>query len=284
MLPTLKPSSVPLRGTIGALAVGAAAASPMLLRARYAAPYRPRLERVEVAIPAMGRELAGLRIGYFTDAHLGPMTAAEDVERGLSLLFGESPDLLLVGGDLICESPRYAPQAAAILGRYALGAPLGAFSVLGNHDISNDGVRLTRLLNEQNIRVLRNESAPVSYSGTELWIVGIDDALLGCPDPDAAFTAVPDGKVSLVLWHEPDWAEEAARPGAFLMLAGHSHGGQVRLPKLGAISAPNGGRRFVAGFNHVNGLTIYTSRGAGIYRPPVRFRCAPEVTLITLVR
>jgi predicted MPP superfamily phosphohydrolase len=201
----------------------------------------------------------------------------------LSLLFGASPDLLLLGGDLICESPRYASEAAAILGRFARKAPLGAFSVLGNHDISNDGSRLTRLLHEQEIRVLRNESVPISYGGAELWIVGIDDALLGCPDPDAAFSAVPDGKASLVLWHEPDWAEEAAHPGAFLMLAGHSHGGQVRLPKLGAISTPNGGRRFVAGVNQVNGLTVYTSRGAGIYRPPVRYRCAPEVTLITLI-
>ncbi len=254
-----------------------------LRHARYAAPFRLRLERVEVTAPPTSRWLAGLRIGYFTDPHLGPMTTAEDVERGLSLLFNDSPDLLLLGGDLICESPRYAPEAAAILGRYARKAPLGAISVLGNHDISNDGGRIARLLKEQDIGVLRNEALPVAYGGKDLWIVGIDDALLGRPDPDTAFSAVPDGSPSLVLWHEPDWAEAATHPSAFVMLAGHSHGGQVRLPMLGAISAPNGGRRFVAGFNRVNGLTIYTSRGAGTYRPPVRFRCAPEVTLITLV-
>lgn len=211
------------------------------------------------------------------------MTSAEDMERGLLLLFSAHPDLLLLGGDLICESPRYAPAAASILGRYALKAPLGAFSVLGNHDISNNGGRLTRLLQEQDIRVLRNEALSVAYDGEELWIVGIDDALLGRPDPATAFSEIPDGQPSLVLWHEPDWAEDATHPSAFLLLAGHSHGGQVNLPKLGAISAPNGGRRFVAGFNRVNGLTIYTSRGAGIYRPPVRFGCPPEVTLITLV-
>jgi uncharacterized protein len=255
----------------------------MLRHARYRAPYRPRLEHIDVAAPPNARRLAGLRIGYFTDPHLGPMTSGDDVERGLSLLFGARPDLLLLGGDLICESPRYAPQAAAILGQYARRAALGAFAVLGNHDIANDAGRLTSLLQDQAIRVLRNESAIVAYGGDELWIVGIDDALLGFPDPAAAFSPIPDGGAALVLWHEPDWAEEAAHPSAFLMLAGHSHGGQVRLPGVGTISAPSGGRRFVSGFNRANGLTIYTSRGAGIYRPPVRFRCAPEVTLITLV-
>lgn len=210
------------------------------------------------------------------------MTTGDDVDRGLSLLSSARPDLLLLGGDLICESPRYAPSVATILGRYAERAPLGAYAVLGNHDISNDASRLTTLLQDQGVRVLRNEAVPVPFGGDELWIVGIDDALLGSPDPFAAFSHVPDGRASLVLWHEPDWAEEAAHPSAFLMLAGHSHGGQVRFPTVGAIAAPNGGRRFISGFNRVKDLTIYTSRGAGIYRPPVRFRCAPEVTLITL--
>jgi predicted MPP superfamily phosphohydrolase len=210
------------------------------------------------------------------------MTSGGDVERALSLLFSDDPDLLLLGGDLICESPRYAPEIAAILGDYASRSALGAISVLGNHDISSDAGRLTRLLEDRGIQVLRNDSAAVKFGGEELWIVGVDDALLGCPEPDFAFSKVPPGRPSLVLWHEPDWAEEAVHPGAFLMLSGHSHGGQVRLPFLGALGTPNGGRRFVAGLNQVDDLIIYTSRGAGLYRPPIRFRCPPEVTLITL--
>jgi predicted MPP superfamily phosphohydrolase len=241
------------------------------------------LERIAVAAPANGRSLAGLRIGFFTDPHLGPTMAARDVERGLSLLFQATPDLLLIGGDLICESPRYAPVVVEILGRYAQGAPLGAFAVMGNHDISNDARRLESLLARRGIKVLRNDAAPVRYGGSVLWIVGIDDALLGRPKPAVAFSNVPAGQASLVLWHEPDWAEEAVFPGAFLMLAGHSHGGQVRFPLVGAIATPSGGRRFVAGLNQVDGMTVYTSRGAGTYRPPLRFRCAPEVTLISLV-
>jgi uncharacterized protein len=277
----VKHASGRLSRTVGAAALGTTTAT-VLHHARYRAPYRPRLERVDVAAPANARALAGLRIGYFTDPHLGPTTSANDVERALSLLFDATPHLLLLGGDLICESPRYGPEAAAILGRFGRKAPLGALAVLGNHDISNDACRLTSLLLAQGIQVLRNQSVSVAFGGVELSIVGIDDALLGHPDIRAAFSKVPDGQPSIVLWHEPDWAEEAAHASAILLLAGHSHGGQVRLPIVGAISAPSGGRRFVAGFNRVNGMTIYTSRGAGIYRPPVRFRCSPEVTLVTL--
>jgi uncharacterized protein len=268
--------------TIASAAIGTVAAAS-LGHSRFVAPYQPRLERIDVAVPPQASNLTGLRIGFFTDPHLGPMMTGSDVERALSVLFNTRPDLLLLGGDLICDSPRFAPEAAAILGRFARRAPLGAMSVLGNHDISNDAERLTRLLEAEGIRVLRNDAAPVNFGGSDLWIVGLDDALLGCPKPDVAFARVAGGRPSVVLWHEPDWAEEAARPGAFLMLSGHSHGGQVRLPLVGAVATPNGGRRFVAGLNQIDGLTIYTSRGAGIYRPPLRFRCAPEVTLITLV-
>jgi uncharacterized protein len=88
---------------------------------------------------------------------------------------------------------------------------------------------------------------------------------------------------AITLWHEPDWAECVVKYGAFLQLSGHSHGGQVRLPLVGPITAPAGGKRFVKGLNFAAGMPVYTTRGVGVYRPPVRFRCPPEVTLLTLV-
>jgi predicted MPP superfamily phosphohydrolase len=108
--------------------------------------------------------------------------------------------------------------------------------------------------------------------------------MLGNPDPDLTFQNVPVGAAVIALWHEPDFAEETARRGAFLQLSGHSHGGQIRLPFAGALVAPPGGKRFVHGLNAVAGMPIYTSRGVGIYRPPLRFHCPPEVTLVELTR
>jgi uncharacterized protein len=261
----------------------ASAAVAAAYRARHAAPYAPVLERIEQRTPLGATRAAGLRIGFVTDLHIGSVIRVEDVDRAMQLLFGEKPDLLLLAGDFICDSPRYAVEAAAVLGPYAALAPLGALAVLGNHDHANGAQRLTSSLGRQNIRVLCNEATAVRLSSVELWIVGIDDAVLGFPHPARAFAMVPPDASALALWHEPDWAAESARHGAFMQLSGHSHGGQVRLPFLGPIAAPPGGQRFIAGLNHAAGMPVYTSRGVGVYRPPVRVRCRPEVTLLQLI-
>jgi predicted MPP superfamily phosphohydrolase len=223
-----------------------------------------------------------LRIGFVTDTHIGPTFRASDVDQAIALLEPAKPDLVLLGGDYICESPRYIPEASAVFGNFASLPKLGTFAVLGNHDYSNDAPRLLSQFQSRGIRILRNEGILVGRGNQTLWIAGIDDAVLGRPELGAAFGCAPVGAPKLALWHEPDWAVHTAAHGAFLQLSGHSHGGQIRFPIVGHIAAPSGGRRYVAGLSVVDGMTIYTSRGVGIYRPPVRFRCRPEVTLITI--
>lgn len=266
----------------GTLAAGAVTTAGILHRARYTAPYAPKLERLHLPVPGRDDESRPIRIGFVTDTHIGPAISARDVDRALALLRTANPDLLLLGGDYICESPRFAPEAAAILSEHASATPLGALAVLGNHDYACDASRLTSLLERRGIRVLRNESACIATGSGDLWIVGIDDAVLGAPDLPRAFAGVPRDSTALAFWHEPDWAAETAQFRPLLQLSGHSHGGQVRLPLLGNIAAPNGGRRYVMGLYEVAGMPIYTSRGVGVFRPPIRFRCPPEVTLISL--
>ena len=262
-------------------AAGAASATGALLRARHHAPYAPVLERVDIGAAAW-TGAHPLRIGFVTDTHVGPVIRPSDVARALDLLFAARPDLLLLGGDYVCESPRHIEQAAAMFGEYAALAPMGAFAVLGNHDYSNDARRLMRHLESRAIRVLRNEAVRVGVGGHHLWIVGVDDVMLGSPDPDSAFAEVAGGDAAIVLWHEPDWAERIAPFGPMLQLSGHSHGGQLRFPVVGSIAAPAGGRRFVSGLSLAGGIPVYTSRGVGAYRPPIRIACPPEVTLVTL--
>lgn len=275
------------RGVAVAAALAAAIAVPALggyvaYRARWRAPYRPCLEHVDVDGQLARRGIPPIRVGFVTDTHIGPAIRARDVDRAVALLFASPPDILLLGGDIICESPRYIPEAAGVLGNYAASPRYGTFAVLGNHDYSNDAPRLTRALEREGIRVLRNEAAAIAHGGQALWIAGLDDALLGRPDPEATFSGVPEHDASLALWHEPDWAETIARFRPMLQLSGHSHGGQVRLPLLGAAATPAGGRKFPHGLYEVGGSRVYTSRGVGVYRPPVRFRCPPEVTLISI--
>jgi uncharacterized protein len=263
-------------GTVAALA-------GVAHRARHEAPYQPVLERVEIRVPPGQQTPPRLRIGFVADTHLGSVLRPPDIDRALALLLAAEPDLLLFGGDYVCESPRHITDAAAVLGNVASVPPFGSLAVLGNHDYANGAARMIEALENRGIQVLCNESARVGDDTGELWIAGVDDALLGSPDPQRAFALVPSGARAITLWHEPDRAEEVARYGAFLQLSGHSHGGQVRLPVAGTIAAPAGGRRFVAGLNSAAGMPVYTTRGVGAYRPPVRFRCRPEVTLVTLV-
>ncbi|HEX5499343.1 MAG TPA: metallophosphoesterase, partial [Thermomicrobiales bacterium] len=124
----------------------AAAAAIVAYRARFIAPFRPVLERVSLPLPPGHERLAGLRIGFVTDVHVGPLMSTAHVERALHLLASARPDLVLFGGDFISDSPRYTERAAAVLGRFAAAAPLGAIAVLGNHDVANDAKRMTDAL------------------------------------------------------------------------------------------------------------------------------------------
>lgn len=269
-------------GTL-ALVAAIAAMARFLYAARYINPYQPLIERIELPLPPGGEGLAGMRIGFVTDTHVGPFISLDDLQRALDLVAAESPDLLLLGGDYASESPRYIASAAERFGALAKRLPLGAYGVLGNHDYSITGRYALEAFMAAGIPILRNDVAEVRYRDASLWIAGIDDTLLGSPDPAGTLAKAPAGAPKLALWHEPHFAEEAAAAGAFAQLSGHTHGGQVRLPAIGPIGLPIHGHRNVIGLSDVNGMRVYTSRGVGIYRPPVRVNCPPEVTIITLV-
>jgi uncharacterized protein len=275
-------SGAALRGALMATS-GAIALASLGHRARHVAPYRPILERIEIRIPAGVQTPPRLRIGFVADTHLGSVIRPADIDRALALLLAADPDLLLFGGDYVSDSPRYITEAASVLGNVASATRFGSLAVLGNHDYANGAARMTAELEKRGIRVLRNESARVGDDTGELWIAGIDDALLGSPDPASTFANIPSGEHAIALWHEPDWAEQVIQYRTLLQLSGHSHGGQVRVPVVGTVAAPVGGRRFVKGLNLAAGMPVYTTRGTGVFRPPVRFRCSPEVTLVTLV-
>lgn len=265
-----------------AIGLGVAVGTAVAAWSRYVAPYRPRLETINFPVPPGHEGLAGIRIGFLTDTHAGPFVSPDDLKRAVAMLRHEAPDLVLLGGDFISESPRYAGDAAAALGELTTLAPLGCLAVLGNHDISTDRAAITSSLEERGIRVLRNESAQIETSGGSLWIAGIDETILGRADVAATFAGIPDGSAIIALWHEPDYAEQTAAAGAFAQLSGHSHGGQIRIPGLGPLVLPPGGRRYPEGLYRVGNLHLYTSRGLGVYRPPVRLLCPPEVTIVTL--
>lgn len=263
--------------------VACAIAIAIAVLSRFVLPFRPRLTNVVVELPRHHEQLDGTTIAFVTDTHIGPHFSTSDLAPIAAMLTQIRPDIVLFGGDYISESPRFMEDAARALGTIARTARHGSWAVLGNHDLSNIRSRIVVPLEAEGIRVLVNDAASVTLPSGELWIAGIDDAILGRPDLARTFRRIPADAMTILLWHEPDRAEDAARYGPFLQLSGHSHGGQVRIPRVGEISAPVLGRRFVQGRFDIGDMTLYVSNGIGMYRPPVRFNCPPEVTLIHLM-
>ncbi|MFL5758340.1 MAG: metallophosphoesterase [Thermomicrobiales bacterium] len=265
--------------SLGAVAIGAVAA----YKARYINPYSPVLERISLPLPPGHEGLHGLTIGFLTDSHVGPFFSHDDLTRATKLLASVKPDLILLGGDYISESPRFIGPTVEVLRELVHASSHGGLAVMGNHDLSVSEPKVTEAFKSAGIPILRNAAAPVAHNGDTLWIAGVDESLLGTPDPARTFAQIPPGAACLAVWHEPSFAEQVAARGAFAQLSGHTHGGQIRLPAIGPVGLPADGRCHVIGFNTVAGMPVYTSRGVGVYRPPMRFRCPPEVTLVTLV-
>jgi predicted MPP superfamily phosphohydrolase len=124
----------------------------------------------------------------------------------------------------------------------------------------------------------------LSDADNGLWLLGLDDIWVGAGDLEQGMAGVPEESCKLLLVHEPDFADKAARHGIDLQLSGHSHGGQVRLPLIGALHLPQWGTNYPIGLRRVSDMWVYTNRGLGVVSPPVRFYCRPEITQLTLVR
>jgi predicted MPP superfamily phosphohydrolase len=157
-------------------------------------------------------------------------------------------------------------------------------AILGNHDHWNDAAIVTGALVDRGIRVLRNESFAIERGHERLWISGVDDVLEKQDDLPKTLAAVPETEATVLLAHEPDFADYVAGFPVDLQLSGHSHGGQVRIPGLGPIVLPDLARKYHSGLNRVGRLQVYTSRGLGVINPPVRLNCPPEITLLTLLK
>lgn len=253
------------------------------LYARFIHPFRPRVNHVMIQLPREHKDLDGLTLAFVSDTHIGPHFAVDDLEPSIAILRRARPDIVLFGGDYISESPRFLDYAQGPLTVMASTAKLGAWGILGNHDLANVRTRVMDMLASTGITMLTNEAVEIVTDRGAFWLVGIDDVLLGRPDLERAFSKVPADALRIALWHEGDDACKAEPFEPLLLLSGHSHGGQMRLPFLGPLATPKMGQKYTSGRYEIGAMTLFVSNGIGMYRPPVRFNCPPEVVLIRLV-
>jgi predicted MPP superfamily phosphohydrolase len=258
--------------TLAATSVGAVAGS-----GTYGFFYgRHELELTRARVPVIGlpAALAGLRIGLLTDVHRSRWVSEEDVARAVTILMNERPDLIVLGGDYVTWGDRayVGPSAEALA---PLSASHGIFGILGNHDDDHD---MPSALARNGVQVLKDARTRVHVRNTALDLIGI--RYWTRRQGEIAALARHSAPATILLAHDPRRLTEAAALNIPLVLSGHTHGGQVVLPGIGAVAA----RKFpvVAGFGHRDRTTIFVSRGVGTIYVPVRLNCPPEVAVLTL--
>jgi uncharacterized protein len=242
----------------------------------------PEITETAIRIRRLPPAYDGLKIVHLTDIHLSLLTSIDEVGRAIELANQEQPDIVCLTGDYVTLSPRYIWPAARAMGR--LRARYGVFAVLGNHDFRVSPEEVTRALEAQRIRVLRNARYPLRTPGGTLWFAGVDDVWGAFDDFDAAVGSIPARDPKILLCHNPLAAPLAARHGIDLMLSGHTHGGQVRFPFLRSVRRPNPRRRLLDGWHQLGNTQIYISRGIGKVVVPLRVSCPPEISCLHLRR
>ena len=261
-----------------ALGAGALGAYAFLVEPRWLELTRPRIH-----VRGLHPGLEGMRIALLTDMHAGAGTPLSLIRRACRMAMAERPDLIALTGDFAADD---APGFERVLDALSsLRAPLGVYAVPGNHDYVVGIESWHRAMaGHPVIADLTNTAVVRERNGARVCIAGVDDYSLG--DPRMEGLPPPEERdFTLLLAHDPDQAERARRgyDAVDLVVSGHTHGGQVRLPWVGALQNPaHYDDLYEEGLRRRPWTQVYTSRGVGTVHLPVRFLCRPEVAVLEL--
>lgn len=286
------PASPGRRAALERLVAGSAGAalSGLGLYATAVEPARLAVRRYERAIRGLPPWAEGLRLLHVSDTHYGPFVSIGFLEAMVDGANALRPDLALLTGDYVHRTAAAIEPGIEVLGR--LRARLGSVAVLGNHDHWEGADRVRAALGRAGVRLVENRRLFLGPEGLEaepageerICVAGVEDLWEGAPLPEVALRGVPAGMPRLLLSHNPDLAE-ALGPElrVDLMLSGHTHGGQVALPGLGAPAVPSAyGSKYVGGLCRGPTCPVLVSRGVGMAILPVRLSVRPEIGLVTL--
>jgi predicted MPP superfamily phosphohydrolase len=257
---------------------------------------RLQIIAVEVPLVRLPEAWDGFRILQLSDIHYDDIFSVVPLRKAINDAIRLQPDLIVLTGDFVTSpmnqsrkwgiSKEAKAKAKAIEPCVQLLSKLlprfQILAVVGNHDACTDAPRITDALQSSGISVLTNRAISLERVGKRLWLAGVDDVLDGVPDLDRALAEIPPTEPVVLLAHEPDWADHVAKYPVDLQLSGHSHGGQIRIPLIGAPYLPEMGRKYPRGLRQLGSLFLYTNCGIGTIRIPMRLDCPPEITLVTL--
>ena len=260
-------------------------------------PRRVEINHLPIAIKGLPPAFAGLTIAQLTDLHRSRFVGAGYLNHCIDLANASRPDLMVFTGDYLTHGRAHSRRGQLVYGGRDAGAALaldcarclgrararfGVFASLGNHDHWFDGDFVAQVIRDRGIPVLRNANTEVRVNGESLPIVGLGDLWTEGVNLSRAFAGVT-APFALVLMHNPDTFPDWSRPGAHLILAGHTHGGQVNLPGIGPPLVPSEyGAKYAQGLFRRGDTQMYVNRGLGVLFPPVRFNCRPEIAVFHL--
>jgi uncharacterized protein len=241
----------------------------------------------QIYSPKIPTNFENIKILQFSDTHLGFHYELSQLEKLVDKINEQTPDIVLFTGDLV-DAPNQYPlenyeTCIALLSR--IKAPFGKFWIYGNHDHGGYGTETIRdVMNFSGFQLLLNEHFPITIENSSINLVGLDDLMLGRPNLDIALQNMNSELFTILMCHEPDYADETAHYPVDVQFSGHSHGGQIQIPLIGYVITPPFAEKYVEG-KYVLGsqpLQLFVSRGLGTTRLPYRFLCKPEINVYTL--
>lgn len=245
------------------------------------------VSHVEIPLISLPDAFDGFRIVQISDIHIGGWMDRSRLEHVVELVLEQKPDLVVATGDYVIghswsfELDQAANDFVEIM--TPLTQAYKVIGVMGNHDHWTDAARSRDMLARAGVMELKNDFHVLEKNGDVLYVAGVDDIYVGADRLDELLLKLPTGVPTILLAHEPDFADETSITGKFLLqLSGHSHGGQVVVPFVGPIVLPRWAKKYPTGLYNLGGMWLYTNRGVGMTDPFVRFNCRPEITVFTL--
>jgi uncharacterized protein len=241
------------------------------------------IQRVQYHLPRLAEEFRGYRIAQISDFHFGTWFTRPHLEQVVALVNREKPDLIALTGDFVTSEPeQYGPILTELLTRLSY-QDAGVF-VLGNHDHWTDPGVVRAALTGAGLIDLSNSVYSIRRGHSSLHIAGVDCYYDGLDRLDLVLEQLPEDGAAVLLAHEPDFADAAAASLRFdLQISGHSHGGQIRFPRLGSLFLPKYAKRYPQGAYQIGSMSLYTNRGLGTAELPIRLNCTPEITIYDLL-
>ncbi len=228
-----------------------------------------------------------IKIAQISDIHLGEYYAIDKLEKLVNKVNSQNADIIVFTGDLFDNVSKFedTSKVAPILKK--LNANIGKYAIYGNHDYGGGAKNIYKnVMEDSGFKILVNEQANVKLdSGKTMSILGLDDALLGNPDVEKTARNIKGNNYNLLLLHEPDLSDKFVSYNIDLILAGHSHGGQVKIPFLGEIVTPPLAEKYKDGLYNLNtkrNTQLYVNSGIGNTKVPFRFMNVPEVSIFEI--